>query len=60
MLEAGKTTYAERKKLSVEHTRLTLAALQLPTLDFDAHKKKDDLADTFLQALWYLKKIKLV
>jgi hypothetical protein len=60
MLEAGKTTYAERKKLSVAHTRATLAALQLPTSDFDAHKKKDDLADTFLQALWYLKKMKLV
>ena len=60
MLEAGKTTYAERKKLSVAHTRTTLATLQLPTTEFDAHKKKDDLADTFLQALWYLEKMKLV
>ena len=22
---------------------------------FDKHKKKDDLADSFLQALWYIK-----
>jgi hypothetical protein len=58
MLEAGKTTYAERKKLSVAHTRTTLTKMGLPTEAFDAHKKKDDLADTFLQALWYLKKIK--
>jgi len=51
----GKTTYSERKKLSVEHTRKLLVSAELPTTEFDTHKKKDDLADTFLQAIWYLK-----
>ena len=53
----GKTTYAERKKLSVAHTRSTLQTMGLQW-DFEGHKKKDDLADTFLQALWYIQKLK--
>ena len=55
MLEAGKTTYAERKKLSVTHTRTLLRTLNLENPEFETHKKKDDLADTFLQAIWYLR-----
>lgn len=54
----GKTTYAQRKKFSVAHTREILITQNLPTIEFDAHKKKDDLADTFLQALWYLQTVK--
>jgi hypothetical protein len=55
VLAAGKTTYAERKKLSIERTRALLDELKLTTA-FETHKKKDDLADTFLQAVWYLKR----
>lgn len=56
MLNAGKTTYAERKKLSVAHTRTLLKSLGLNETEFETHRKKDDLADTFLQAMWYIKK----
>jgi len=54
MLDLGKTTYAERKKKSIEHTRSMLSEKGLAT-SFEVHKKKDDLADTFLQAVWYLR-----
>ena len=53
-----KTTYAERKKASVEITRklITDNNLLLEWLEiFNKHKKKDDLADSFLQGHWYLK-----
>ena len=53
-----KTTYHERKKLSVQITKTILS--EKPTLEswqpyFTAHKKKDDLADAFLQGRWYIK-----
>lgn len=49
-----KTTYNERKKESIKITR------ELITNDawkehFEKHKKKDDLADCFLQVKWYIK-----
>ncbi len=47
-----KTTYAERKKLSIHYTKQLLELNQLTT-SFLTHKKKDDLADTFLQGVWY-------
>ena len=53
-----KTTYTERKKASVEITRklITDNNLLLEWLEiFNKHKKKDDLADSFLQGHWYLK-----
>ena len=53
-----KTTYSERKKASVEITRklITDNNLLLEWLEtFNKHKKKDDLADSFLQGRWYLK-----
>jgi hypothetical protein len=50
----GKTTYAERKKLSIQHALSVLSLNDLTTDVFQRHKKKDDLADTFLQAVWYL------
>ncbi len=53
-----KTTYSERKKASVEITRklITDNNLLLEWLEiFNKHKKKDDLADSFLQGHWYLK-----
>jgi hypothetical protein len=56
----GKTTYAQRKKFSVAHTREILVTKNLSTIEFDAHKKKDDLADTFLQAMWYINNLKKI
>ena len=53
-----KTTYAERKKAGIEITRkiITNNNLLLEWLEiFNKHKKKDDLADSFLQGHWYLK-----
>ena len=53
-----KTTYSERKKESVIITRNILNEnnyLNKWLEVFDKHKKKDDLADSFLQGRWYLK-----
>jgi hypothetical protein len=48
------TTYAQRKKLSVEHTRRILKEHTLSAEVFESLKgKKDDLADSFLQGYWY-------
>ena len=48
------TTYAQRKKLSIEHTYRILKEHRLPLDDFERKKgKKDDLADSFLQGYWY-------
>ena len=55
--QGQKTTYNERKKLGIE---ITLRQLKMtPKITnwidfFKLHKKKDDLADSFLQGLWYL------
>tara|TARA_B100000900_G_scaffold126708_2_gene107035 strand:+ start:23885 stop:24718 length:834 start_codon:yes stop_codon:yes gene_type:complete len=53
-----KTTYSERKKESIIITRNILNEnnyLSKWLEVFDKHKKKDDLADSFLQGRWYLK-----
>lgn len=54
--KSSTATYAQRKKAGVERTREVLKRFDLNVNPFDSHKKKDDLADTFLQALWYLEK----
>jgi hypothetical protein len=47
--------YADRKKRSIEITRaLIVNAPPLMSMKFDKHKKKDDLADCFLQGMWWL------
>ena len=54
-----KTTYAERKKASIEITQDLISKnnLLVEWLEiFNKHKKKDDLADSYLQGIWYLKK----
>jgi hypothetical protein len=53
-----KTTYAERKKASVDITlNLLENDINKEFKDFfTTHKKKDDLADCFLQGVWYLSK----
>jgi hypothetical protein len=52
LFHSGKTTYAQRKKLSIQYTQVMLEQNGLVT-NFSSHKKKDDLADTFLQGVWY-------
>ena len=57
-IKKKKTTYNERKKLSIEITKNKINdILELSEWEthFIQHKKKDDLADALLQGLWYLK-----
>lgn len=52
------TTYSERKKKGIEICEELLVnndCLNKHLVMFEESKKKDDLADCFLQALWYLK-----
>jgi len=56
-IEGKKTEYSERKKLSVDITKGLLSKKNEYSTNlsfFTTHKKKDDLADSFLQGLWYL------
>jgi hypothetical protein len=53
-LKAVDTTYAERKKMSVVRTREILTEKGLSLALFEASKKKDDLADAFLQGILYV------
>ena len=52
-----KTTYSERKKLGIEETKKLILKIDdnknTIVNMFNMHKKKDDLADCFLQAIWY-------
>lgn len=53
-----KTTYAERKKESIKITQQIINEsnfLNKWLEPFNKHKKKDDMADCFLQGRWYLK-----
>jgi len=64
--EGGSGDYADRKKRSIEITRALLTLLNvnvneqahapppLMSTKFEKHKKKDDLADCFLQGVWWL------
>jgi hypothetical protein len=56
---AGKSMYAKRKKASIERARAFIAG-DGPNQDlikfFDSHSKKDDLADTVMQALSFIEK----
>jgi hypothetical protein len=53
-LGGKKTEYGERKKLSVDITKAILINKNEHLSTFINHKKKDDLADSFLQGLWFL------
>ena len=56
-----KTSYNDRKKFSIKYTREILEKLNSNWIElFNKHSKKDDLADCFLQCLWYLKNKNLV
>ena len=53
--EEGKEDYADRKKRSMEITRALIAQHAPEHIGlYDKHKKKDDLADCFLQGVWWL------
>ena len=54
-----KTTYSERKKASIDITTKILIENNYINKWYDffiKHKKKDDLADCFLQVKWYIQK----
>ena len=58
-----KMSYSERKKNSIIITKNLIEENQKINEwnnEFDKSKKKDDLADCFLQGLWYLRKENLV
>jgi hypothetical protein len=51
----GRARYIERKKASVERCRTFIQATNPDWVEhFDKHKKKDDLADTCMQALSFI------
>ena len=51
----GRAKYLERKKASIDRCRTFIEATNPEWVhDFDKHKKKDDLADTCMQALSYI------
>lgn len=54
-----KTTYNERKKMGIDIMKDLLNNDNLASWSehFEKHKKKDDLSDAFLQALWYIKQL---
>uniref|UniRef100_A0A6C0LYB4 Mitochondrial resolvase Ydc2 catalytic domain-containing protein n=1 Tax=viral metagenome TaxID=1070528 RepID=A0A6C0LYB4_9ZZZZ len=49
-----KNKYSQRKFLSVEYTKYFIKNVDKWNVFFNSHKKKDDLADCFLQGLHYL------
>ena len=54
---AGKAMYAKRKKASIERARTFISNGNEDWVKFfDEHKKKDDLADTVMQALSFIEK----
>tara|TARA_Y100000816_G_C26098264_1_gene581549 strand:+ start:187 stop:990 length:804 start_codon:yes stop_codon:yes gene_type:complete len=58
--DIGKSSsYSERKKKGISITKGLLKE-DISKKIFDESKKKDDLADCFLQGLWYLKNKKLI
>jgi hypothetical protein len=59
MAGAGAARYAQRKKASIERARKFIEATDVNRAlvpFFDSHKKKDDLADTVMQALSFIDK----
>ena len=62
-IEKKKTTYAERKKIGINITKKLInesGLLQSWYETFNDSKKKDDLADCFLQGRWFIKNKDLI
>jgi len=56
-IKSSSLKYADKKRLAIEHALYYLKKDQNNYVDFfNNHKKKDDLADSFLQGLYYLNK----
>ena len=55
-IPSSKITYANRKKLSIYYTKEVLDKYNMTSwlTFFSGHSKKDDLADCFLQAYYYI------
>jgi len=56
-VDGQKATYAERKKLGVEKCLEMISSNENCHAQVDffkSHKKKDDLADSFLQGIWFI------
>jgi hypothetical protein len=57
------SSYNDRKKLGIKITKELLVTnknLNKHIITFDKSNKKDDLADSFLQGLWYIKENSLI
>jgi hypothetical protein len=52
--KGDKSEYKDRKKLGIDITKGIIADMKDWIPFFLAHKKKDDLADSFLQGIWFL------
>ena len=52
-----KSSYSRRKKLAILHTNYFLKDNFLKLSFLNQHKKKDDLCDTYLQSLYFQKKM---
>ena len=62
-LDKKKTTYSERKKIGIDITNKLISeinGLHIWNDTFQKSKKKDDLADCFLQGLWFMKENKMM
>ena len=59
LFHKGPTTYSQRKKLGIQYAKKVLADKGWDDTAFLKHKKKDDLADTLLQAIWFIETNKI-
>ena len=59
-INSEQTSYNKRKHLSVDVTRAMLLNKEEDKwkTHFEDHKKKDDLADSYLQGLWWIRSTK--
>jgi hypothetical protein len=57
--KASSVKYADKKRLAIEHAKYFVEKYSPQYIDFfNSHKKKDDLSDSFLQGLYYIKNLK--
>lgn len=63
LFNGKKSSYKERKKMGIDITKKFINDAknkeELCEM-FEKHKKKDDLADCFLQGYWYIKEYKMI